>query len=91
MKVSGTLTIERSGQELLGGKRIELLVQLEDSGSISRAARAVGISYRTAWAELDALNNLAPVPLVERVAGGAGGGGTWLTTAGKELLSYNFV
>ncbi len=86
MKVSGTLTIERSGQELLGGKRIELLVQLEDSGSISRAARAVGISYRTAWAELDALNNLAPVPLVERVAGGAGGGGTWLTTAGKELL-----
>jgi len=86
MKVSGALTIERSGHELLGDKRMALLAQLEESGSISRAAQAVGISYRTAWAELDALNNLAPVPLVERVAGGAGGGGTWLTKAGKELL-----
>ncbi len=87
MKIIGTLAVERSGSELLGGKRIELLACLDEYGSISRAARAVGISYRTAWAEIDALNNLAPVSLVERVAGGAGGGGTWLTEAGRQLLA----
>jgi molybdate transport system regulatory protein len=85
MKISGTLSIERGG-ELLGGRRIELLANLQEYGSISRAARASGISYRTAWAEIDAMNNLAPVPLVERVAGGTGGGGTWLTAAGREML-----
>ncbi len=86
MRIGGTLTVERNGSELLGGKRFELLAQLAEYGSITRAARAVGISYRTAWAEIDAMNNLAPAPLVERTAGGVGGGGTWLTEAGKQLL-----
>ncbi len=86
MKVSGALTIEHSGVEFLGGRRIALLAELDECGSITRAAKAVGMSYRAAWAEIDVMNNLAPTPLVERVAGGVGGGGTWLTTAGKQLL-----
>ena len=86
MKITGTLSVEQEGAELLGGRRIELLAQLDEYGSITRAAQAVGMSYRAAWSELDILNNLAPVPLVERVAGGVGGGGTWLTPAGRELL-----
>lgn len=68
-------------------KRIDILRQIGAGGSISQAARAVGVSYKAAWQALDTLTNLAGVPLVERAVGGVGGGGTQLTTAGLQLLS----
>ena len=67
-------------------KRIDILRQIGAGGSISQAARAVGISYKAAWQALDTLTNLAGVPLVERAVGGAGGGGALLTDAGHALL-----
>lgn len=67
-------------------KRIAILRQIGAGGSISQAARAVGVSYKAAWQALDTLTNLAGVPLVERVVGGAGGGGAELTPAGQALL-----
>ena len=67
-------------------KRISILRQIGAGGSISEAARTVGVSYKAAWQALDTLTNLAGVPLVERVVGGAGGGGTLLTPAGQALL-----
>lgn len=75
------------GDENLGGAaRIALLAQLAESGSITHAARAVGMSYKGAWDAIDAMNNLAGEPLVERVAGGKGGGGTRLTPRGAQLV-----
>lgn len=67
-------------------KRISILRQIGAGGSISEAARTVGVSYKAAWQALDTLTNLAGVPLVERLVGGAGGGGTLLTPAGQALL-----
>lgn len=67
-------------------KRISILRQIGAGGSISEAARTVGVSYKAAWQALDTLTNLAGVPLVERVVGGAGGGGAVLTPAGRSLL-----
>lgn len=67
-------------------KRLEILRQVGASGSISQAARAAGVSYKAAWQALDMLANLAGVPLVEKLVGGAGGGGTRLTEAGRQLL-----
>ncbi|MET1113546.1 MAG: TOBE domain-containing protein [Comamonas sp.] len=67
-------------------KRIAVLRQIGAGGSISEAARSVGVSYKAAWQALDTLTNLAGVPLVERVVGGAGGGGAVLTPAGQSLL-----
>lgn len=67
-------------------KRIAILRQIGAGGSISQAARAVGVSYKAAWQALDTLTNLAGVPLVERVVGGTGGGGAQLTPAGQALL-----
>ncbi|WP_159916630.1 TOBE domain-containing protein [Pantoea sp. 18069] len=67
-------------------KRISILRQIGAGGSISEAARTVGVSYKAAWQALDTLTNLAGVPLVERVVGGAGGGGAVLTPAGQALL-----
>lgn len=71
----------------LSDRRIGILRQIGALGSISRAARAVGVSYKAAWQAVDTLTNLAGVALVERVVGGAGGGGARLTPAGLELLA----
>ena len=68
-------------------KRIDILRQIGMGGSISQAARAVGVSYKAAWQALDTLTNLAGVDLVERAVGGAGGGGAQLTEAGHALLA----
>ena len=62
----------------LSDRRIGILRQIGALGSISRAARAVGVSYKAAWQAVDTLTNLAGVALVERVVGGAGGGGARL-------------
>lgn len=77
----------RVGDEKMGGSaRIALLGQIAAQGSITRAAKAVGMSYKGAWDAIDTMNNLAGEALVERVAGGKGGGGTRLTERGAELV-----
>ncbi|WP_028006516.1 TOBE domain-containing protein [Solimonas flava] len=68
------------------GTRIALLERIGETGSITAAAKAVGLSYKAAWDAIAAMNNLADRPLVERSAGGRGGGGTRLTARGQELV-----
>ncbi len=67
-------------------KRLDILRRIGAAGSISQAARAAGVSYKAAWQAIDTLSNLAGTPLVERLVGGAGGGGARLTPAGLRLL-----
>jgi molybdate transport system regulatory protein len=64
-----------------------LLQAVADTGSIQRAARTAGLSYKGAWLVLEAAGNLAHEPLLTRTTGGAGGGGTCLTAAANELLA----
>jgi molybdate transport system regulatory protein len=84
--VAGSLWLSRQQNEFLGGDRINLLEKIDELGSITRAAKDVGISYKTAWDTVNRINNLADRPLVERLAGGKGGGGTRLTPAGRSLI-----
>jgi molybdate transport system regulatory protein len=70
----------------ISDKRIEVLRGIALTGSISSAARALGISYKAAWQAVDTLSGLAGAPLVERTVGGSGGGGTKLTRQGEQLL-----
>jgi molybdate transport system regulatory protein len=65
---------------------VMLLEEIHAGGSINRAAKAVGMSYKAAWERIETLNNLSPEPLVIRQVGGSGGGGTVLTEAGLEFL-----
>lgn len=71
---------------LLAEEGIGLLEAIAEHGSINRAAHASGISYRTAWERIEALNNLSDRPLVVRAVGGRGGGGTRLTEQGAQLV-----
>lgn len=86
MKLEGRFWITRNGKNLAGQGRIELLARIAESGSISRAAKAMGMSYKSAWDAVDAMNSAAGSALVERSVGGKGGGGTRLTQAGQQLI-----
>ncbi|UVE17507.1 TOBE domain-containing protein [Pseudomonas sp. LS44] len=68
-------------------QRMALLEQIAVQGSITRAAKAAGLSYKAAWDAIDELNNLAEQPLVERTVGGRGGGGARLSAEGERLLA----
>ena len=59
-------------------KRIAILREVGSCGSISQAARAVGVSYKAAWQAVDTLTNLAGASLVARAVGGC-----WARTAGS--------
>lgn len=87
LAVDGEIWLRR-GQAWLGGRaRIALLSAIGQSGSITRAAKAVGISYKTAWESVDAMNHLAGEDLIVRASGGRGGGGTALTERGERLIA----
>jgi len=70
----------------IGDQRIRLLEAIDRSGSISAAARAVGITYKAAWDAVAAVNNLAERPLVLGRTGGRAGGGATLTEDGRRFL-----
>lgn len=67
-------------------QRIALLQHIAEQGSITRAAKSAGMSYKSAWDAIDELNNLAESPLVERAVGGKGGGGARLSGEGLRVL-----
>lgn len=67
-------------------RRIELLRQVKESGSISRGAKLAGISYKSAWDAVSEMNQLADRTLVERATGGKGGGGAVVTPFGERLI-----
>ena len=70
----------------LGPGKAALLEAVAEAGSISGAARAMGMSYRRAWTLIEAMNRDFTQPLVETSAGGSGGGGARVTESGHEAL-----
>jgi molybdate transport system regulatory protein len=85
--LDGAIWMTVGGENLGGPGRIALLAKIAECGSITQAAKAIRMSYKAAWDAIDAMNNLAGEPLVERLAGGKGGGGTRLTARGAQLVA----
>lgn len=86
IQVRSKVWLEVDGEPFLGDGRYRLLRAVECNGSINAAARDLGISYRKAWAQLAAMEDHAPFPLLERRTGGKAGGATILTEATLRLL-----
>ena len=70
----------------IGPGKATLLESIRDTGSISAAARDMGMSYKRAWLLLDSMNQAFTEPVVSAAPGGAGGGGATLTPFGTEVL-----
>ena len=71
----------------IGPGKADLLDAVARTGSISGAAREMGMSYRRAWLLVDAMNRCFHMPLVEASKGGTGGGGACVTELGLDVLA----
>jgi molybdate transport system regulatory protein len=80
------LTLVMDSGARIGPGKAALLESVHATGSISAAARSMGMDYRRAWLLIDSLNRAFVTPAIERSAGGVGGGGAVLTPFGQELL-----
>jgi molybdate transport system regulatory protein len=70
----------------VGPGKIELLEAIRDSGSLSQAARDIGMSYRRAWLLVESLRTSFREPVTLATTGGRGGGGVALTKFGETLV-----
>ncbi len=80
------LLLRKEDENFLSLKKVQLLENIMVYGSISKAAKASSVTYKTAWEWIDKMNALAPKPLVQKISGGKGGGGTIVTVYAKELI-----
>ncbi|PZQ51257.1 MAG: molybdenum-dependent transcriptional regulator [Rhodovulum sulfidophilum] len=86
MSIQAEISLTGAQGATLGAQRVALLEAIGREGSISGAARAIGVSYRAAWDAIRAMNNLVGHPLVAGEIGGKGGGGASLTPEGIALV-----
>ena len=72
---------------MVGPGKVLLLEHIRDTGSISAAGRAMGMSYKRAWSLVEEMNAACPSALVDSARGGAGGGGARVTEAGLAVIA----
>lgn len=82
-----TLRIDVDRVAAVGPGKIALLEAIGTTGSISAAARALGMSYRRAWLLVEDINSRLRTPAVERAKGGPQGGSSHLTASGERLVA----
>jgi molybdate transport system regulatory protein len=78
--------IDLSPDSALGPGKIALLEHIEATGSLSQAARELGMSYRRAWLLLADVNRMFTKPATTASVGGSGGGGAQLTELGRAIV-----
>ncbi|MEP8703051.1 molybdenum-dependent transcriptional regulator [Enterobacter roggenkampii] len=86
MQAEILLTLRLQQKLFADPRRIALLKQIEQTGSISQGAKNAGISYKSAWDAINEMNTLSEQPLVDRATGGKGGGGAIVTRYGQRLI-----
>ena len=85
-RVKFRLRINKGEDIAIGPGKIDLLEAVAATGSITAAAKQLGMSYRRAWLLVDTMNRCFKSPVTEGEAGGKRGGGTLLTPLGLEVV-----
>jgi len=88
-KVSGMLWIDYEGSRCFGPGRMQLLEGIAASGSINKAAKAMGMSYKKAWTMITEMNEQFSQAMVITQSGGKDGGGSVLTPQATELMAFH--
>ena len=92
LTVGADVWLSIDGHNLAGERRVALLAGIARVGSITQAAKDVGLSYKGAWNAIEDMGNLAGEPLLARTVGGKGGGSTRLTPRGEKLVqNYELI
>jgi molybdate transport system regulatory protein len=79
--------IETPAGRFLGKGRVQLLDKIIEHGSISKAAKEMGMTYKKAWDLINSMNSQSAKPLVLTQTGGGGGGGAVVTEEGRLAIS----
>ena len=82
------MRLYRDDTIVIGPGKVALLEAIRETGSISAAARAMGMSYRRAWLLLDEMNRALAAPAVLTATGGSRGGGASLTPVGESIIHH---
>ena len=87
LEIRSKIWIERGsgGNVVLSEWRVELLEAIDTHGSLSRAAEALDIPYRTAWERVKATEGEIGFRLLDSESGGQDGGGSRLTPEARDL------
>lgn len=85
--VAVRLRIDLGPECSIGPGKIALLEEIERSGSLSKAARTLKMSYRRGWLLLEDLNRTLGQPVTTASVGGAGGGGAHITPFGQHVVA----
>jgi len=85
MKLRYRFWFEKDGKAVMGKGGAEILKAIDEHGSISKAAKSLGMSYRFVWNYVEKMENRLG-KVVERERGGKKGGGAKLTELGKSIL-----
>jgi molybdate transport system regulatory protein len=85
--LSASVALRRGLSPRIGLDRVALVEAVDELGSISAAAKRLGLSYKGAWDVVQALNNLFETPLIEAAPGGARGGAARVTPRGREVVA----
>ncbi|QXP52809.1 MULTISPECIES: winged helix-turn-helix domain-containing protein [unclassified Cellulophaga] len=86
-KIRSRIWIEVGDNVLIGQGRVKLLKAIEAQGSLAKAAKSIGMSYKKAWTLVDAVNKSAKEAVVTKTVGGTKGGGTLITPYGLKLIT----
>ena len=86
MQAEILLTLKLQQRLFADPRRISLLKQIAQTGSISQGAKNAGISYKSAWDAINEMNQLSEQSLVDRATGGKGGGGAVRTRYGQRVI-----
>jgi molybdate transport system regulatory protein len=88
LKLKATLRIVGEEIPFFGPGRLQLLENIEKTGSINQAAKNMSMSYKKAWKMISSMNEQAKKPLVTLQTGGSSGGGAIVTEQGHEIMNY---
>ncbi|HXX03776.1 MAG TPA: LysR family transcriptional regulator [Xanthobacteraceae bacterium] len=81
-----SIRIDLASGDRIGPGKIALLEAIRSTGSISAAARAIGMSYRRAWLLVEEINKTLREPAVRAETGGVRGGGAVVTPVGERVV-----
>jgi molybdate transport system regulatory protein len=85
-EVRGRIWLDGKDGTFLGHGRVVLMERIRELGSITKAAKSMGMSYRHAWRLVDSMNRQSPRPFVVTATGGKNGGGAVVTEDGERAI-----
>jgi molybdate transport system regulatory protein len=83
-----SIRLDLTSGDRIGPGKIALLEAIGETGSISAAARRLGMSYRRAWLLVEEVNDALRRPAVSAATGGRHGGGAVLTPVGEQVVEH---